>query len=120
MVRAIRGAITVKENESSEIYTATEELLSEIIRQNNIDKDSFISIIFTVTPDLNACFPARQAREMGLDNVPLMCMSEIAVAGALEKCIRILVHINSDKTLDEIKHIYLGGAAALRPDIAQN
>ena len=118
MVRAIRGAITVKKNESSEIYTATEELLAEMMVQNSIVKDDLISMIFTLTPDLNACFPARQAREMGYDNVPLMCMSEIDVKGSLEKCIRILIYTNSDKSLDEIKHIYLKGAAVLRPDLS--
>ena len=119
MVRAIRGAITVKENESSEIYAATAELLAEMINQNAVAREDLISIIFTLTPDLNACFPAKQARKIGYDNVPLMCMSEIGVEGALEKCIRILIHTNSDKTLDEIKHIYLKGASVLRPDLTK-
>ena len=119
MVRAIRGAITVNENEDSQIFAATEELLSEIMKQNSINKDDLISMIFTLTPDLNACFPARAARNIGFDNVPLMCMSEIDVKGALEKCIRILIHTNSDKSLDEIKHIYLKGATVLRPDLSK-
>ena len=76
-----------------------------------------VKIIFTLTPDLNAVFPAVAARNMGITNVPLMCMSEIPVEGALKKCVRILLDFNTQKTLDDIRHIYLKGAKVLRPDL---
>ncbi len=117
MVRAIRGAITVKNNDKDEILQATKELLEKIISENNVAKEDMVDIIFTLTPDLNAVFPARAAREIGFSDVPLMCMSEIPIDGALEKCIRIMLTINTDKSQKEIRHIYLRDAVALRPDL---
>lgn len=118
MVRAIRGAITVNNNDKEEILQATKELLGKIMDENNADMEDIVDIIFTLTPDLNAVFPARAARDMGFTDVPLMCMSEIPIDGALEKCVRILLTLNTDKSQKEIKHIYLRNAVALRPDIA--
>lgn len=119
MVRSIRGAITVESNTREEILAASAELLKKIIEENSLDTNAFVSIIFTLTPDLDAVFPAVAAREMGIVNVPLMCMSEIPVKNALPKCVRILLTTNSDKSLDEIKHIYLGDAVKLRPDLVK-
>ena len=119
MVRAIRGATTVENNEKEEIWAATEEMLSAIIKENGVKQEDMISITFTLTPDLNACYPAVRAREMGFTNVPLMNMSELPVPGSLEKCIRVIVETNSDKKLDDIKHIYLRGAKKLRPDLTE-
>ncbi len=119
MVRAIRGAITVENNDKDEILSATKELLEKIISENNASKEDMVDIIFTLTPDLNAVFPARAAREIGFSDVPLMCMSEIPIDGALEKCIRILLTINTEKSQKEIKHVYLRGAVVLRPDLAK-
>lgn len=119
MVRAIRGATTVEKNDKEEIWAATEEMLAEIIKANNLVQEDMISITFTLTPDLNACYPAVRAREMGFTNVPLMNMCELPVPGALEKCIRVIVETNSDKSLDDIKHIYLKGAKRLRPDLSE-
>lgn len=119
MVRAVRGAITVENNSKEEILEATEELLKQIILENEIEHDNLIQIIFTLTPDLNAVFPAVAARKMGITNVPLMCMSEIPVEGALKKCVRILLEMNCDKELDDIKHVYLKGAKTLRPDLVK-
>jgi len=90
-----------------------------MLAENSVDLSELISIIFTVTVDLNAQFPAVAARELGLGNVPLLCSVEIDVPNALPRVIRVLMHINSDKELDQIKHIYLHGATALRRDIAQ-
>ncbi|MCH5184629.1 MAG: chorismate mutase [Oscillospiraceae bacterium] len=118
MVRAIRGAVTVENNDKDEILDAVKTLLEKIISDNNAAKEDMVSIIFTLTPDLNAVFPARAARDLGFSDVPLMCMSEIPVDGALEKCIRVMLTLNTDKSLAEIKHVYLKGAVALRPDLA--
>ncbi len=119
MVRAIRGAITVDNNDKEEIFEATEILLKKMIEENQLIHEDLVSMIFTLTPDLNACFPAAAARKMGFDDVPLMCMSEIPVEGALKKCVRILVNTNTDKSLKEIKHIYLREAVSLRRDLAK-
>lgn len=119
MVRAIRGATTVENNTKEEIWDATEEMLSEIVAANNLKQEDMISITFTLTKDLDACYPAVRAREMGFTNVPLMNMPELAVPGSLEKCIRVIIETNSQKSLDEINHIYLRGAKRLRPDLAK-
>jgi chorismate mutase len=116
-VRGIRGAITVQENSAEQILAATETLLLEIMRANDLAKGDIASIIFTVTDDLNAAFPAKAARQIGLLQPALMCAREIPVPGALPRCIRVLLHVNTPRTQEEIKHIYLGEAASLRPDL---
>lgn len=120
MVRAFRGAVTVNNNDSEEILSATSELYNEIVRRNDLDREDFISIFFSLTPDLDKVFPARAVRNAGVTNVPLMCMAEIPVEGALQKCIRILILSNSEKSLDEINHVYLRDAVKLRPDLVNN
>ncbi|AEV68457.1 chorismate mutase [Acetivibrio clariflavus] len=120
MVRAIRGATTVENNDAVEILRETEKLLTEIYEKNKLKEEDLISIIFTVTNDLNATFPAVAARNLGWTSVALMCTNEIPVPGSLEKCIRVLMHINTDKRNDEIKHIYLNNAKVLRPDIVSD
>jgi chorismate mutase len=117
LVRALRGAITIENNIISEVIDETKELLHELINKNDICIDDVISIIFTVTKDIDAAFPAVAARQLGWGEVPLMCMSEIDVEGSLKKCIRILMHINTDKKNKEMKHVYLKGATVLRPDL---
>jgi chorismate mutase len=117
-VRGIRGATTVTENTSDEILSATTELLKAIFDANGIETfDDLISCIFTTTLDLNAAFPAESARVLGLKEVPLLCCTEIPVPGAMPRCIRILLHLNTDKSLSEMKHIYLRDAKKLRPDV---
>jgi chorismate mutase len=118
MVRGIRGATTVKNNEASEILHATRELLERIVTENSIVPEDIVSVLITVSPQLNATFPARAVRDMeGWQYVPLMCAQEIPVPGALENCIRLLVHVNTDRTQSEMKHIYLYEAETLRPDL---
>ena len=93
MVRAIRGATTVENNDREEIIEATKEMLETIISENNIKTEDMVSVIFTITPDLDKVFPAVAARKMGIVDVPLLDMSEPEIDGALKKCIRILMHI---------------------------
>lgn len=119
MVRAVRGAITVENNDADEILAATERMLKKIFETNDFKREDMISMLFSLTPDLNAVFPARAARNMGIVNVPLMCMSELPIEGALEKCVRVLIQFNTDKTLDEINHVYLERATLLRPDLVK-
>ncbi len=116
--RGIRGATTVEENSSAAILKGTRELLALLIRANGIEPEDVASVIFTTTPDLNAEFPALAARQFNWMNVALMCSHEMGVPGALSKCIRILIHWNTDKTADDVVHVYIRGAEKLRPDKA--
>lgn len=118
-VRAIRGATTAEENTREAIIGATLELIKAIEDANDLKRADSISIIFTVTKDLTAVFPAAAAREFGLTFVPLLDMQAPDIDGALQKCIRIMIHINTDKTKEEINHVYLRGAKALRPDLVK-
>ncbi|MEO0010985.1 MAG: hypothetical protein RIQ39_574 [Actinomycetota bacterium] len=118
-VRAIRGAVQVEENSASAIATGTKELLSEILRANTLEVSQIISVLLTATPDLNAAFPAAAAREVGFESTPLLCAVEIDVPGALPRVVRAMVTVETEQSLPEITHIYLGGAKALRRDIAQ-
>jgi chorismate mutase len=118
LVRGFRGATTVDANTREEILGATAELLDELVRANDIQRDHVASIIFTTTPDLNAEFPAVAARAAGWTDVALMCGHEMGVPGSLQRCVRILMHVNTELGVDQVKHIYLRGARALRPDLA--
>ncbi|MFC5650805.1 chorismate mutase [Paenibacillus solisilvae] len=119
-VRGIRGAITVDVNEEQTILQATVELLNGIVTANNIVPEEICSVFITVTGDLDDTFPARAIRQMGgWELVPLMCALEVPVKGSLEKCIRLMLHVNTDKTQKEIEHVYLGRAQALRPDLTK-
>ena len=119
MIRGVRGATTVEENSSEAILRGARELLALMIRANEIDPEDVASVIFSTTIDLDAEFPALAARQFGWTNVALMCGHEMNVPGSLRKCIRILIHWNTEKTADEIAHVYIRGAKKLRPDISQ-
>ena len=116
--RGIRGAISAAENTRESILEAASELLQAILDANQITEfDDIVSAVFTTSPDLTACFPAEAARGLGMNEVPLLCASEIAVPNSLPSCIRVLFHVNTTKSQKEIRHIYLGEAARLRPDM---
>lgn len=117
IVRGIRGATTVEEDTAEAILEATEELVREIVSANGIDSEAVASALFTVTPDLRAEFPAAAARRMGWTMVPLLNFTEIGVPGRLERCIRVLVHVNTDRAQREMTHVYLRRAVSLRPDL---
>ncbi|MFB9277215.1 chorismate mutase [Cohnella cellulosilytica] len=118
-VRGIRGAITVEQNEELPILEATIELLNGIVEVNQLDPENIASVFVTVTQDLDATFPARAIRQMaGWELVPLMCSIEVPVKGSLEKCIRLMVLVNTDVAQKDIRHVYLNRAQALRPDLA--
>lgn len=118
-VRAIRGATQLEANTAAAMEAATKELLLEILAQNELTPADLISVFLTVTPDLNAAFPAAYAREVGFQSVPLLCAVEIDVPGALARVLRVMIHCNTEQNSDQISHIYLHGAKALRRDIAQ-
>jgi chorismate mutase len=115
--RGIRGAITTEGDDTVSIARATKRLLAEMTRRNEVDLDDIASVLFTVTPDLRACFPALAAREMGWISVPMLHACEIDVPGALGRCIRVLMHVNTTRRATEIEHVYLDGATVLRPDL---
>lgn len=115
----IRGATSVEANDSRAIIAATRELLEQMVAANDLVIEDVASVIFTTTNDLDADYPARAAREMGWDNIPLLCLQEMAVANSVPRCIRILILWNTDRTLDQIKHVYLRRASILRPDLAK-
>ena len=116
--RGVRGAITVEENSESAILQATRELLEALVLANGLRPTDIASVFFTATPDLDASFPARAARQMGWADVPLLDAVEMAVPGALPCCIRVLINWNTDRPAGAIHHIYLREAAVLRPDLA--
>ena len=113
-VQAIRGATTSPSNSSEKILAATTEMLDLIIKENSLKVEDIISAFFTTTQDLNAEFPPVAARKIGWVNVALMCAHEMKVPGALQKCIRVMVHVNTDKNPTDIVNIYLRDAANLR------
>lgn len=118
-VRGIRGAITVQANDKQQILDASVKLMNALVEVNGIAPEDICSVMITVTQDLDAAFPAKAIRELeGWDYVPLMCSVEIPVKGSLERCVRILVHVNTEKKQADMRHVYLGGAVALRPDLA--
>jgi chorismate mutase len=114
---ALRGATTVTEDSSEAIVDATVELLTELMAANEVTREDIISILFTCTADLTAEFPAVGARKIGLTDVPLLCAAEIAVPGALPKCIRVLVHLTSPRHYSQLRHVYLREASELRTDL---
>ncbi|MEU8119968.1 chorismate mutase [Spirillospora sp. NPDC049024] len=118
-VRAVRGATQIDADDRDQILEATTELVSEVMARNGLSTDDVISVIFTVTPDLTAEFPALAARKLGFHEVPLLCATEIGVPGALPRVIRLMAHIATDRSRSEVQHVYLRGATALRLDIAQ-
>lgn len=117
-IRGVRGATTAESNSKDAILEATRELLEKLLENNAIQQEDIASIFFSITHDLDAEFPAIAARQIGLNQVPLLCLNEINVPSSLEKCIRILLHVNTSKPQSEITHSYLKGAVVLRPDFA--
>ena len=119
-LRGVRGAATVDFNEAEEILQATRNMLEKILQENpQLKSEDLASAFFTLTPDLDAVFPARAARQIGWENVPLMDALEIPVPGSLPMCIRVLLHWNTDLPQTAVQHVYLGKAVKLRPDLAQ-
>lgn len=117
-MRGIRGAITVDADEPQAILNATKRLLTEMTERNGVQPDDIASVLFSMTPDLHAAFPALGAREMGWVNVPMLHFTEIDVPGAMPRCIRVLMHVETSRTQAAVEHAYLDGARELRPDIA--
>jgi chorismate mutase len=116
-VRALRGATTIDVDTAEQVRDRTVALVKEMLGANDIHHDDLISVIFTATDDIHSMFPALAAREYGLGDVPLMCARELDIKGARPSCIRILMHMTTDRERDELHHIYLEGATDLRDDL---
>jgi len=114
---ALRGATTVPSDRAADIVSATTEMLQELMARNEVEGADLVSLVFTATRDLRAEFPAAAARALGLSDVPLLCAAEIDVEGALPSCVRVLVHLYSDKPRSALHHVYLRGAAGLRASL---
>ncbi|GLB57989.1 chorismate mutase [Cytobacillus sp. NCCP-133] len=118
MIRGVRGAVTVEENNENEMIEATGILVKKMIQENNIEAEDVASVFISVTEELTAGFPAKALRTIeGWTYVPVMCMREIPVEGSLPMCIRVMMHVNTDSTQQNITHIYLRDAIQLRPDL---
>jgi chorismate mutase len=117
--RGVRGATTVEHNSREEILSATRQLVALLVRRNNIDRRDVASAIFTTTPDLDAEFPALAARQLGWLDVPLLCSHEMAIPSSLPRCIRVLVHWNTEVPQESIQHVYIRDAERLRPDLCK-
>jgi chorismate mutase len=118
-VRAVRGAVQVDADERDQVLKGTAELVTALFAANDFAPDDVISLLFTTTPDLTSEFPASAARGLGLTDTALLCASEIAVPGAMPRVVRVLAHVETMRSKQEIRHVYLRGAADLRRDIAQ-
>jgi chorismate mutase len=118
MIRGVRGATTVKSNTEVEILNAAEELFVKMIEKNEINPNDVASVFISTTDDLDAGFPAKGMRQMeGWQYVPVMCMREMPVPNSLKMCIRVMLHLNTDKSQNDINHVYLHEALILRPDL---
>lgn len=118
-VRALRGATTVDQDSTEQVTERVQLLLKEMIAKNNIEKDDIISIIFTATEDIVSMFPAAAARGIGFGDISLLCAKEMSVKGSVGLCIRILLHLNTNATNQDLHHIYQYGAKALRDDLKE-
>jgi chorismate mutase len=117
--RGVRGATTVTENNAEAILAATTELLQAMIEANGIEEEDVASVLFTATPDLDAAYPAVAARQMGWNRAALLCIQEMIVSGSLRHCVRVLIHWNTERRIEELQHIYLREARCLRPDLVE-
>jgi|ERR1700733_5912824 len=116
-VRGLRGATTVDEDTVDQVTVRSQELMLEIMARNELVEEDIVSVLFTATADVTSTFPATAIREIGFGSVPLLCAAEIPVPGAMRKCIRVLLHVHTTRSRDEIRHVYLHGAQGLRDDL---
>ncbi len=116
-IRALRGATTVDEDTADAMDEAVAELLGELFDRNGLVADDLISVLFTATDDLHARFPAASARVFGLHGVPLICARELDIDDATPRCVRVMIHLQTDRARDEMRHVYLRDAASLRDDL---
>ena len=118
-VRALRGATTVDADTSEQVHERVQALLVAVLERNGVSKDDLISIVFTATDDIHSMFPAAAARAIGMGDVPLLCARELDLDGGTPLCIRVLVHVTTERSRSELHHVYLEGARGLRDDLPE-
>jgi chorismate mutase len=118
-VRALRGATTVDEDTVEQVNERVQTLVTAMLEHNGASKDDLISVIFTATDDIHSIFPATAARGVGLGDVPLLCARELEIDGATPRCIRVLMHLTTERCRAELHHVYLEGAKGLRDDLPE-
>jgi chorismate mutase len=118
-LRALRGATTVDEDTAEQIADRVQRLVREMLSRNSVDHEDLVSILFTMTADLTSTFPATVAREIGLGDVPLICAQELSIDGAMPRCIRVMMHLYTERSRSELHHVYLEAARALRDDLPE-
>jgi len=118
-VRALRGATTVDADTEEQVTTRVQALVTEMLERNGVDKQDLISVLFTATGDIHSMFPAAAARGIGLGDVPLLCARELDINGAMPMCIRVLMHLTTERRRDELHHVYLEGTRSLRDDLPE-
>jgi len=116
-VRAARGAICVAEDSADVVLSATERVLTAMLERNEVRREEIVSVFFTATDDLRSVFPAEAARRMGLGRVPLLCAREIAVEGSMPRVVRVLIQLHTERSQEDMVHVYLDGAESLRDDL---
>src|SRR4051794_29393155 len=117
-VRALRGATTLDEDTSEQMQVRVKALVATLFERNGLEPDDVISVVLTATPDLHSAFPATAARAAGLDDVPLLGAQELDVEGSLPRCVRVMLHIETERPRAALHHVFLEGAVKLRPDLA--
>jgi chorismate mutase len=118
-VRALRGATTVDEDTVEQVTDRVQTLITVMLERNGVAKHDLISVLFTATGDIHSIFPATAARGVGLGDVPLICATELDIEGGARRCIRVLMHLTTDRTRAELHHVYLEGARGLRDDLPE-
>lgn len=118
-VRALRGATTLDSDERDHLIERTQEMIRELFERNDLVEDDLVSLVFTATGDISSAFPAEAAREAGITHVPLLCARELEIDDAIQRCIRVLVHVYTDRTPAELRHVYLHDARQLRTDLPE-
>ena len=116
-VRALRGATTVDTDEPGHLSERVQTLVNQMLERNGVSKDDLISVLFTATDDIHSMFPATAARSIGLGDIPLICARELDIAGATPMCVRVMMHLMTDRSRQELHHVYLEGARQLRDDL---
>ena len=118
-VRALRGATTVDADTTEQIHERVQALLAAMLDRNDVSKDDLVSIVFTATGDIHSMFPAAAARVIGMGDVPLLCAQELDIDGGTPRCIRVLMHVETERSRAELHHVYLEGARGLRDDLPE-
>ncbi len=118
-VRALRGATTLQADTREQVIERTQEMIRELFQRNGLTQDHLVSLVFTATDDIRSAFPAEAAREAGITLVPLLCARELQIDGGIERCIRVLAHAYTTRSVAELRHVYLHEARQLRTDLPE-